>query len=43
MNFHQAFFVTAGDRDGHMRGWNSCLDKLEDYLRDVKGREHGER
>jgi uncharacterized protein YndB with AHSA1/START domain len=44
MNFHQAFFVTSGDRDGHMRGWNSCLDKLEDYLRDVHAREvrHGE-
>ena len=44
MNFHQAFFVTSGDRDGHMRGWNSCFDKLEDYLRDVHAREvrHGE-
>lgn len=36
MNFHQAFFVTSADRDGHMRGWNSCLDKLSDYLREVQ-------
>jgi uncharacterized protein YndB with AHSA1/START domain len=41
MNFHQAFFVTEGDRNGHMRGWNSCLDKLEDYLREVKERRDG--
>jgi uncharacterized protein YndB with AHSA1/START domain len=41
MNFHQAFFVTEGDRDGHMRGWNSAFDKLEDYLREVKGRRDG--
>jgi uncharacterized protein YndB with AHSA1/START domain len=32
MNFHQAFFVTDKDRDGHVRGWNSSFDKLEDYL-----------
>jgi len=45
MNFHQAFFVTTGDRDGHMRGWNSCFDKLQDYLGEiqVKERPHGER
>ena len=45
MDFRQAFFVTPADRDGHMRGWNSCLDKLEDYLREVHAREgrHGER
>ncbi len=35
MNFHQAFFVTAGDRDGHDRGWNSCFDKLGDYLHEL--------
>ena len=38
MNFHQAFFVTTGDRDGHMKGWNSAIDKFEDYLREVKER-----
>jgi uncharacterized protein YndB with AHSA1/START domain len=46
MNFHQAFFVTTGDRDGHMRGWNSAFEKLEDYLREVnevKEKWHGER
>ena len=35
MNFRQAFFVTSADRDGHMRGWNSSFDKLDDYLREV--------
>jgi uncharacterized protein YndB with AHSA1/START domain len=45
MNFRQAFFVTSGDRDGHVRGWNSCFDKLQDYLGEiqVKERSHGER
>jgi uncharacterized protein YndB with AHSA1/START domain len=45
MNFRQEFFVTEGDRDGHMRGWNSCFDKLGDYLGEVKTEEgrHGER
>jgi uncharacterized protein YndB with AHSA1/START domain len=42
MNFHQAFFVTAGDRDGHMRGWNSSLDKLNDYLLEIKERGNGD-
>jgi uncharacterized protein YndB with AHSA1/START domain len=36
MNFHQAFFVTLEDRDGHMKGWNSSLDKLEEFLREVE-------
>ena len=36
MNFHQAFFVTQEDRDGHMKGWNSSLDKLEEFLREVE-------
>jgi uncharacterized protein YndB with AHSA1/START domain len=43
MNFHQAFFVTTGDRDGHGRGWNSAFDKLEDYLRGLKEKQHGKR
>lgn len=43
MNFHQAFFVTSGDRDGHMRGWNSAFDKLEDYLREMKEKQYGKR
>ena len=43
MNFHQAFFVTDKDRDGHVRGWNSSFDKLQDYLGEVqtKGGQHG--
>jgi len=36
MNFHQTFFVTEEDRDGHMRGWNSSFDRLNDFLREVK-------
>ena len=45
MNFHQAFFVTDKDRDGHVRGWNSSFDKLDDYLREVQTKEdlHGKR
>jgi uncharacterized protein YndB with AHSA1/START domain len=43
MNFHQAFFVTDKDRDGHVRGWNSSFDKMGDYLREVQTKEglHG--
>jgi uncharacterized protein YndB with AHSA1/START domain len=33
MNFHQAFFVTEEDRDGHMKGWNSSFEKLDEHLR----------
>jgi uncharacterized protein YndB with AHSA1/START domain len=39
MNFHQAFFVTDKDRDGHVRGWNSSFDKLADYLGEVQAKE----
>jgi len=39
MNFHQAFFVTDKDRDGHMRGWNSAFDKLVDTLRELQTKE----
>jgi uncharacterized protein YndB with AHSA1/START domain len=39
MDFRQAFFATAGDRDGHMQGWNSAFDKLQDYLGEVKTKE----
>lgn len=37
MNFHQAFFMTDKDRDGHVRGWNSSFDKLGDYLANYLG------
>jgi uncharacterized protein YndB with AHSA1/START domain len=45
MNFHQAFFVTTADRDGHVRGWNSSFDRLQDYLHEVQTKEsrYGER
>jgi uncharacterized protein YndB with AHSA1/START domain len=26
---HQTPFITAGERDGHVEGWNSALDRLE--------------
>ena len=26
---HQAPFITAAERDGHIEGWNSALDRLE--------------
>lgn len=32
MNFHQAFFDSIGQRDGHNDGWSSSLDRLNDYL-----------
>jgi uncharacterized protein YndB with AHSA1/START domain len=45
MDFRQAFFLAEKDRDGHVHGWSSSLDKLDDYLREVQAREgrHGER
>jgi uncharacterized protein YndB with AHSA1/START domain len=39
MNFHQAFFASESDRDGHARGWSSCFDKLQDYLGEVLTKE----
>jgi len=32
MHFHQAFFETIEDRDGHNGGWNSSFDRLVDHL-----------
>lgn len=32
MHFHQAFFNTRANRDGHGFGWNSAFDRLEDFL-----------
>jgi uncharacterized protein YndB with AHSA1/START domain len=32
MDFHQAFFDSTEQRDGHNQGWNSSFDKLDDYL-----------
>jgi uncharacterized protein YndB with AHSA1/START domain len=39
MNFHQAFFKTAEDRDGHNGGWNSSFDRLADHLQEIRSRE----
>jgi uncharacterized protein YndB with AHSA1/START domain len=32
MTFHQAPFVSADERDGHIEGWNSMFDRLVDEL-----------
>jgi len=32
MSFHQAFFKSTDDRDGHSFGWNSSFDRLETAL-----------
>ena len=29
---HQSPFLTAGERDGHVEGWNSALNRLEHSL-----------
>ncbi|MBI3675158.1 MAG: SRPBCC domain-containing protein [Proteobacteria bacterium] len=33
MRFHQAVFSTVPSRDDHNQGWNSCFDRLDDYLK----------
>jgi uncharacterized protein YndB with AHSA1/START domain len=32
MHFHQAFFATAAERDGHNGGWNSSFERLEELV-----------
>jgi uncharacterized protein YndB with AHSA1/START domain len=32
LHFHQAFFATAAERDGHNGGWSSSLERLEDFV-----------
>jgi uncharacterized protein YndB with AHSA1/START domain len=34
MNFHQGFFATAEDRDGHRGGWNSSFGRLEHFVQE---------
>jgi uncharacterized protein YndB with AHSA1/START domain len=34
MDFHQAFFDSLSQRDGHYQGWNSSFDCLSDYLKE---------
>ncbi len=33
MHFHQAFFATAAERDGHNGGWSSSFERLEELLK----------
>ncbi len=32
LHFHQAFFATAAERDGHNGGWSSSLERLEEFI-----------
>jgi uncharacterized protein YndB with AHSA1/START domain len=32
MHFHQTFFATASERDGHNGGWSSCFERLEEFV-----------
>ncbi|MGA8938427.1 MAG: SRPBCC family protein [Acidobacteriaceae bacterium] len=32
MHFHQAFFDTAAERDGHNGGWSSSFERLEEFI-----------
>lgn len=34
MDFHQAFFDSIGQRDGHNQGWSSSFDRLNDYVKE---------
>jgi uncharacterized protein YndB with AHSA1/START domain len=37
MSFHQAPFVAAEHRDGHVLGWQSAFDRLVDYIQSGAG------
>jgi uncharacterized protein YndB with AHSA1/START domain len=30
--FHQAFFATVAERDGHNGGWSSSFERLEEFV-----------
>ena len=32
MHFHQAFFATVAERDGHNGGWSSSFERLEEFV-----------
>jgi uncharacterized protein YndB with AHSA1/START domain len=32
MHFHQAFFATASERDGHNGGWSSSFERLAELV-----------
>jgi uncharacterized protein YndB with AHSA1/START domain len=36
MHFHQAFFSTAAERDGHNGGWSSSFDRLAEYVNSLR-------
>jgi uncharacterized protein YndB with AHSA1/START domain len=35
LTFHQAVFISAESRDGHLEGWNQSFDMLAEYLASV--------
>jgi uncharacterized protein YndB with AHSA1/START domain len=37
MDFHQEFFDSVGERDGHNDGWNSSFDRLAEYVNQRMG------
>jgi len=37
MVFHQSFFDSVQQRDGHNTGWNSTFDRLEELLKEMDG------
>jgi uncharacterized protein YndB with AHSA1/START domain len=32
MHFHQAFFATSAERDGHNGGWSSSFERLQEFV-----------
>jgi uncharacterized protein YndB with AHSA1/START domain len=36
MRFYQSIFNTKSNRDGHIGGWNSGFDRLEEYLTEFR-------
>jgi uncharacterized protein YndB with AHSA1/START domain len=39
MHFHQAFFPTRAERDGHNGGWASSFERLEQFVNDAAAKE----
>jgi uncharacterized protein YndB with AHSA1/START domain len=39
MHFHQAFFATAAERDGHNGGWSSSFERLEELVHALAAKE----
>jgi uncharacterized protein YndB with AHSA1/START domain len=38
MHFHQAFFATASERDGHNGGWTSSFERLAEVVEAQAGK-----